>query len=114
MNDILHQFPIAAPIDRVFQGFSTPGDLDHWWTLRSTGLPEIGAGYHLDFGPGYQWRAVVIRSDPPYQFGLEITEADPDWTGTTVNVSLAEENGMTQVRFAHRGWRDQNAHYRTS
>lgn len=114
MSDILHQFPIAAPLDRVFRGFSNPGDLDQWWTLRSAGAPDVGATYRLDFGPGYQWEAVVVRAGPPREFALEITGADSDWTGTTVAVSLAELDGGTQVRFAHRGWRDQNAHYRTS
>ena len=56
----------------------------------------------------------MVRAGPPREFALEITGADSDWTGTTVAVSLAELDGGTQVRFAHRGWRDQNAHYRTS
>ncbi len=114
MTDILHQFPIDASLERVFDGFSSPADLDQWWTLRSTGAPEVGTSYHLDFGPGYQWQALVIQADRPHQLTLEFTDADPDWLGTTLHVSLKPEVGGTQVRFAHRGWRDQNAHYRTS
>ena len=37
--DILHDFPIKAPLDRVFQAVSTPEGLDRWWTKRSEGKP---------------------------------------------------------------------------
>ncbi|HYF43985.1 MAG TPA: SRPBCC domain-containing protein, partial [Ramlibacter sp.] len=31
----------------------------------------------------------------------------PDWIGTQLSFSLAEQDGMTIVLFAHRGWREQ-------
>src|SRR5687767_7484956 len=61
MSDILQDFPIAAPPDRVFDTISSPEGLDQWWTLRSNGTPEVGTSYELDFGPAYQWKAEVTK-----------------------------------------------------
>lgn len=114
MPDIRHDFPIAAPIARVFAGFAEPAGLDQWWTLSSEGRPAPGEIYRLDFGPGFDWRALVIRADPPRSLELRFTEADDDWIGSWVDVELEERDGNTWVRFAHRGWREPNEHYRIS
>ena len=84
MADILHDFPIFAPARRVFEAVSSPAGLDEWWTLRSTGRPATGERYRLDFGPGYEWAAVVRRCEPDAVFELELVEAMPDWVGTRV------------------------------
>ena len=114
MADILQDFPIQAPPDRVFAAVSAPALLDEWWTLRSSGEPATGSTYDLDFGPGYQWQAVVTRSVPQSAFELTLTRADPDWLGTTVGFELSPAGSGTRVRFPHRGWPDANDHYRTS
>jgi hypothetical protein len=36
----------------------------------------------LSFGPGYDWRARVTTCVPGTEFGLEMTKADADWTGS--------------------------------
>jgi len=114
MADILQDFPIAADPARVFDGVTSPPLLDEWWTLRSSGRPVVGASYDLDFGPGYQWRAVVTKAEPRAAFELEMTHADADWNGTRVGFELEPCEYGTQVRFYHRGWPEDNAHYRTS
>ncbi len=62
MPDIYHHFPIKAPARKVFAAVTTPEGLDAWWTKSSAGKPEKGGEYRLDFGPGYEWKAVVTRS----------------------------------------------------
>jgi uncharacterized protein YndB with AHSA1/START domain len=114
MADILQDFPIRVTPDRVFEAVTQPQGLDQWWTIRSTGEPVVGTTYELDFGPQYQWRAVVARSVPGEAFELRLTEADTDWTGSTVSFDLSPSASGTQVRFAHRGWPEANGHYRTS
>lgn len=114
MQDILQDFPIAAPADRVFAAVSTPAGLDQWWTLRSTGQPEVGAVYELDFGPQYQWRAEVTRAVPGRAFELRMTTSDDDWAGTRVGFELDPGAAGTQVRFYHRGWPQSNEHFRIS
>jgi uncharacterized protein YndB with AHSA1/START domain len=114
MADILQDFPIQAPPQRVFDGVSQPALLDAWWTLRARGEPKLGAIYEWDFGPQFLWRAVVTACEPGVRFAWRITEADQDWTGTELAFELEPIAGGTQLRFAHRGWREPNAHFRTT
>jgi uncharacterized protein YndB with AHSA1/START domain len=114
MADILQDFPIAAPPARVFEAISSPKLIDEWWTLTCTGNPVLGASYHLDFGPTYQWQAEVTKAEPGLAFELTMTGADSDWTGTRVGFELAPSESGTHVRFYHTGWPVENAHFRTS
>ena len=114
MADILQDFPIAVPPERVYDAVSQPALLDQWWTLRSSGRPMVGAEYELDFGPEYQWRAVVTRADPGSAFEWRLTAADPDWLGTSLGFELQPSPRGTSVQFYHRDWPNANAHYRTS
>jgi uncharacterized protein YndB with AHSA1/START domain len=114
MADILQEFPIAADPGRVYEGVSSPALLDEWWTLRSSGRPVVGATYDLDFGPAYQWRAVVTKAEPGSAFELRMTDSDADWNGTRVGFELEPSDYGTQVLFYHRGWPDSNAHFRIS
>jgi uncharacterized protein YndB with AHSA1/START domain len=114
MPDILQDLPIRVPPRRVFDAVSDPRSLDQWWTVHSTGEPIAGAVYHLDFGPGYCWSAVVTRAQPGVAFELRMVEADADWKNTLVGIELSPSETGTQVRFHHRGWPEANDHYRTS
>ena len=114
MADIYHDFPINAPLQRVYEAVSTPQGLDAWWTQRCTGQPVEGAEYELGFGPGYDWRARVTRLMPATEFELELTRADPDWLGTRVGFHLGGREGVTDVRFYHTGWPTPNEHWRIS
>jgi uncharacterized protein YndB with AHSA1/START domain len=114
MPDILQDFPIAAAPERVYEAVSEPRLLDEWWTITSTGKPAVGATYELDFGPEYQWRAVVTKAEPGAAFELRMTGSDDDWRDTVVGFELQPNGATTQVRFYHRGWPAANDHYRTS
>ena len=114
MADILQDFPVNAPVERVFETVATPEGLDAWWTKRSAGQPLEAAEYALDYGPGFQWRARVTHCAPPGEFELELTSATDDWLGTRVGFVLADRAGRTQVRFHHTGWPEANEHYRIS
>jgi len=63
MAEILHEFPIRATADRVFEAMTTPAGLDQWWTHDSSGVPGPAADYSLGFGPEYGWEARVTRSE---------------------------------------------------
>jgi uncharacterized protein YndB with AHSA1/START domain len=113
-SDILHDFPIRAPVSRVFDSVSTPAGLDQWWTKQSTGTRQEGAVYALQFGPGFDWRATVSKCAPGSAFELTITRADADWMGTRVGFQLEPRENGTRVRFRHTGWPTANEHYRIS
>lgn len=114
MPDVLLDFPIRAPIDRVFQAVSTSHGLDYWWTKQSAGEPSVGAEYELGFGPGYDWRAQVTRCVKDSEFELKMIQADDDWIGTLVGFRLENHDSVTWVRFYHTGWPSPNEHYRIS
>lgn len=114
MADILHRFPIRASADLVFAAFSSCEGLDAWWTLRSAGVPELGAVYVLDFGPGYEWRGTVTRCAPGRAFEWTMTGAMADWVGSRVGCVLTEEAGVTTVDFYHAGWAEATEHFRVS
>ncbi len=114
MPDIFHSFPINVFPDKVFEGISTSGGLDNWWTKHSEGRQESGATYSLDFGPGYIWKAGLIKFQFNKSFELQMTEADADWLGTRVGFSLNHKNNFTEVSFYHTGWPENNEHFRTS
>jgi uncharacterized protein YndB with AHSA1/START domain len=114
MPDILHEFPVFAPIARVFDAVSTSAGLDQWWTLRSAGRPQEGAMFELDFGPHYLWQAVVTHSDPPVLFELKLEDSMSDWLGTRVRFELTDGEKQTGVRFSHTGWAEVTEHYRIS
>lgn len=111
---ILHDFPIAAPPEKVFAGVATPAGLDEWWTARSSGTPQVGTEYQLYFGPEYDWRAVVRKSRPGQAFELELTRAMKDWHGTRVGFELQPTETGTMLRFYHAGWAEATEHYRIS
>ena len=114
MPDIVHDFSVKATRADVFKAVSTPAGLDSWWTKRSSGEPKQNAAYELWFGPEYDWRAIVSRYVPDTEFELQLTAAQEDWQGTKVGFRLDEKDGYTHVRFHHRGWPQENDHYRGS
>ena len=112
MPDIMHTFPIRAPILAVFEAIATPQGLDQWWTSNSTGTPLLNSEFELGFGPEHQWwRARVVDVEAPHLFVLEVTTGDPDWTGTRIVFELEEAAEATRLRFSHRGWRAITDHY---
>lgn len=114
MADIFHDFPVKAPLNRVFELVSTPQGLDCWWTHRSEGKPVEGAEYTLGFGPRYHWRARVTRCVPAIEIEFEILCDDTDWNHTRVGLQLESRGETTWVRFTHTGWPGANGHYRIS
>lgn len=114
MPDILHRLPVRAPAARVFDLFATAEGLSRWWTRSATGAAEAGEIYTLDFGPGYQWTAMVAAIDAPRWIEWEMLDADDDWAGTRVGARLVEHDGRTTVDFYHTGWRHAHEHFRTT
>jgi uncharacterized protein YndB with AHSA1/START domain len=114
MPDILHRLPVGAAASRVFEMFAWPAGLDEWWTQAAEGVPEVGATYRFDFGPGYQWEGVVRACEPGHWIEWEMTVADEDWTGTRVGVRLSPSPNRTMLDFYHVGWREANEHFRTT
>lgn len=114
MTDIFHSFPISVSISEVFKGVSTPKGLNIWWCETSVGKSAIGENYKLSFGHKYNWTAIVSKFVSDKEFELTFTDADPDWNGTKVGFTLMFNNNITNVHFYHKGWKENNEHYRIS
>jgi len=114
MPDIYHNFIINAPAAKVFDGICTTKGLDNWWTKSSRGEPVIDSVYHFDFGPGYQWNAIVSKCKTGEAFEWIMTGSDKDWLGTKVGFILNLRENITEVSFYHTGWPENNEHYRIS
>jgi uncharacterized protein YndB with AHSA1/START domain len=112
--DILHDFYIKAPRKDVFSAISKPQGLNKWWTKTAAGTPEKGSELVLGFGPDYDWRAVVTKSDIDSAFEFKMTKSDSDWDKSLIGFSLEDADGGTQVRFYHKGWPQLNEHFRIS
>ena len=48
------------------------------------------------------------------EFELIITDAHVDWIDTKVGFLLNNKNNVTEVHFYHKGWPQNNEHYRIS
>ena len=114
MADILHDFPVRAPKERVFEVLGRPPGLDEWWTKRSSGEPLEGSDYELWFGPEHDWRAKVVRAVAGSALEWEMTRADDEWIGTRIGFELESRGETTWVRFHHSGWPSASEHFRTS
>jgi len=114
MPTIFHSFTINAPLEAMYDGITTPKGIDAWWTKTSMGNPIIDTNYILDFGPGYEWEAVVTKAIPNTEFELQITKADAEWTGTKVGFSLAHNNKYALVSFYHSGWANESGNFKYS
>lgn len=112
--DIFHTLPIRASRARVFEAMTSSEGLSEWWALRANGVPRLGVVYELDFGPDYQWRAVVTAVDPGVSLEWEMTEVMDDWRGTRVGFQLRAEADRTWLDFRHTGWAAATEHYRIS
>jgi uncharacterized protein YndB with AHSA1/START domain len=114
MSDIYHSFPIKAPLSKVFEGIATSKGLDNWWPRSSKGNPAVGAIYDFDFGPDYQWKAVITKCIPDQEFEMQFTHAMDDWMGAKVGFRLKRSDDLTWVYFYHTGWPDITDHYKIS
>jgi uncharacterized protein YndB with AHSA1/START domain len=111
MFDIHHNFVVKGTPEKVFETFTTPQGLDSWWTLQSSGVPEIGNLYTFYFGPEYDWRAEVIHKISDSDLTWKMVKTMDDWRDTKVGFELTEKDGNTQVHFFHLGWAHPNEHF---
>ncbi|MDG5492044.1 SRPBCC family protein [Psychroserpens sp. SPM9] len=113
-HNIYFDFYIDAPKQTVFEAFCLPEHLDHWWTLKSSGQPELGAIYNLNFTDQYNWFAEVTKVKTNTYFYLSMTEADANWKPTTFGITLEDHQNKTLLKFSHTNWPEQNHHFRFS
>lgn len=114
MHHIYHNLTIKASPEKVFECFTNPIHLNNWWTLQSSGKPEIDEVYNLNFTAAYNWFAKVTKVEQDKFFFLTMTSSDKDWDATTFGIDLEENENGTLLRFSHQNWEEANNHFKHS
>ncbi len=112
--NIYHNLLIIASPKEVFDAVSQPKHLDNWWTLKSSGKPELNATYNLNFTDDYNWFCKVLKVENNESFYLKMTKSDDDWYSTSFGFDLEKKDGGTLVKFSHVNWQKDNDHFKHS
>ena len=112
--NIYHNFEVKSDARRVFEAFSEPKHLVHWWPQKCEGTPQLGGVYNLFFTEEYDWQAEVVRNEPYKSIYFSMLKSDQDWASTTFGIDLEEKADSTYVRFFHKDWPEENDHFKHS
>lgn len=105
---------INSSKEKVFNAFTQPEHLNNWWTLKSSGKPELEFEYNLNFTDTYNWYSKVLEVKENETFYLKMTKSDQDWNSTIFGIHLKEVEHGTLLEFSHKGWKDCNNEFKTS
>jgi len=112
--NIYHNLIIKTSLKEVFDAVSQPEHLNNWWTLKSSGKPELNAEYNLNFTDDYNWYCKVSKLKTNKSIHFKMTKSDADWNSTTFGFDLKEIDGGTMMKFSHVNWQDVNHHFKHS
>ena len=112
MANIVHRIGIHAPAARVHQALTTLDGLSGWWTRSTTGQAQVGGSivftFHNPTGAEIgAFEMEVLEQSPADKVRWRVKAGPPEWVGTEVSFALSEQDGMTILLFAHRGWREE-------
>ena len=111
-HTIYHDLVIKASKDKVFDAFTLPEHLNKWWTLKSSGTPQLNSEYNLNFTDKYDWYCKVVKCETNTAFYLKMTQADDDWNPTTFGIALEDHKEGTLLKFTHTDWEANNHPFR--
>ncbi|WP_339894844.1 SRPBCC domain-containing protein [uncultured Algibacter sp.] len=111
---IFHNLEIKASPKKVFDAVSQPKHLDNWWSLKSSGKPEVGSEYNLNFTEEYNWFCKVSALKTNESIHFKMTKSDTDWNSTTFGFDLETKEKETLVKFSHINWQKDNHHFKHS
>ncbi|MBD0823849.1 SRPBCC family protein [Aestuariibaculum marinum] len=112
--NIYHNLFIKASQEAVFNAVSIPEHLDNWWSLKSSGTPELGVEYNLNFTDEYNWFCKVSKLELNKLIAFKMTVSDKDWDPTTFQFELEPHNEGTMLKFSHVNWPEANDHFKYS
>jgi len=112
MFDIVHRLGIRAGADTVYRALTTLDGLSNWWTRTTHGDPVVGGSITFSFRDHageemgrFVMDVLALRANEEVVW--RVREGAPEWIGTRISFSLSEQDGMTVLLFAHRGWREE-------
>lgn len=105
MPEILHQLVIDVPPTAVFGAITQKKGLSSWWTTDVKAQPEVGSIAEFGFNSRaalFEMRVVAL--DKPNFVRWHCLGGHPEWSNTDITFALSARDGVTVLRFAHRGW----------
>lgn len=111
---IHHNLMVNASLEKLFAAVSDPKHLSNWWPLECSGQAELNGKYRFYFGPEYDWEGQVVQFETNASFHVKMTNADEDWTPTSLGFDLSQEGQRVKLSFWHVGWPACNEHYKRS
>ena len=111
---IFHNLMIKASSKEVFEAVALPEHLNNWWTLKSSGIPELNTEYNLNFTDDYNWYCKISEVKINNFIHFSMTKSDNDWNPTTFGFELEEHDNGTLVKFSHENWQLANHHFKHS
>ena len=76
------------------------------------GKQAVGEAYRFFFSKQFDWKAEVVRCRENEFIEWRFSDAEPDWTGTRLVISLSEKEGLTWIDFRLLEWESAGDHYR--
>jgi len=104
--DILHRVGIKAPAGQVFRALTEPAGLAGWWTRDVAAEPAAGAVNQFRFGDKGYNQMKVVELVPSARVRWLCVDGAEEWIGTKVSFDFKQQDGLTIVLFAQRGWRE--------
>ena len=112
MVDIIHRVGIKAPAAKVYNAVATVDGVAGWWTKETTGESKVGGVITVrfrDHGAETEKGRMdldVVRLNPGKEVHWRVSAGPPEWIGTDVTFTLAQEGEYTVLLFGHRNWRE--------
>jgi uncharacterized protein YndB with AHSA1/START domain len=107
LPDILHRIGIKASPERVYHALSDEKDLAGWWTTNTRASAAVGVIAQFKFGDRGFNDMEVVELVPAKRVKWRCVNGAAEWIGTELTFDLKQEDGLTIVLFAQRGWREQ-------
>ena len=116
MADVVHRIGIQARPAEVFAAAASLEGLGGWWTRQVEGSTAAGGEITFTFskpdgGVIDQMVMKVARLVDGERVEWQCLAGPDEWLTTTIEFVLAEEDGMTILTFAQRGWAEAGAFY---
>ena len=110
-HSIYFSFFIKAGKKSVFEAISQPSQLEKWWPLKCSGIPEVGSTYNFNFTDEYDWYAEVKSCKTSDHIHYKMIKSDGDWNPTTFGFDLEED--LSGVPALQPELKDKAAYYST-
>ena len=107
MPDIVHKVNINAGIKKVYDAVATVEGLKGWWTTFIEGESQEGEKLFFRFpetGPVMEVMELLENEFIKWKC-IDCVE---EWKETILTFELEENDGATEVLFAHSGWEEES------